>query len=296
MSLVLIPSLSAGDSELRLPGAWRLPADRPAVVVAAPAGARAHDDFIAVLAHELRNPLQAIRAASGLLARLSLDRPASDRKALSIIERQSLQLSRLVDDLLDASRVAHGKISLHVEPLRLSDVLDTAIDANRAQAEARGVYFLVKAPAHEILLMADPVRLAQVFGNLLHNATKFGGTGRVIEIGVSENLDGSLIDVSVRDEGIGMTPAVLESIFGLFVQEDRAVSLAHDGLGIGLSLVRSLVELHGGKVSAHSGGIGRGSAFTVVLPRGSGPRQLVHPTRRHGLALDTGTRTPMREW
>jgi PAS domain S-box-containing protein len=226
---------------------------------------RHKDEFLAMLAHELRNPLAPIRLAAALLARQHADRPAAEQKAISIIDRQVDHLTRLVDDLLDVVRIRHGKIRLRSEGVRIEEVIDAAVDANRELVEKNRLQLRVHLPGHDVRVPGDAVRLTQVFSNLLHNAAKFSVAGGTIEIGVHTLEVDKQVAVSVRDGGIGIAADLIDSVFDLFTQED---SLAHDrgGLGIGLSVVRSLVELHGGTVSVHSDGVGKGSEFVVILP------------------------------
>jgi PAS domain S-box-containing protein len=226
---------------------------------------RHKDEFLAMLAHELRNPLAPIRLAAALLARQHADRPAVEKKAIFVIERQVDHLTRLVDDLLDVARIRHGKIRLRSEVVRIEEVIDAAVDANRELVEKNRLQVQVHLPPHDVHVPGDAVRLTQVFSNLLHNAAKFSVAGGTIEIGVRAREAEKQVAVSVRDGGIGIAADLINSVFDLFTQEE---SLAQDrgGLGIGLSVVRSLVELHGGTVSVHSEGVAKGSEFVVILP------------------------------
>ena len=232
---------------------------------------RRKDEFFAMLAHELRNPLEPIRSAAALLAQLHVDGPASAQKAASVIERQVSHLTRLVDDLLDVARINHGKMRLDSEAIRLQQVIDAAVDANRALAEKSRLQLRVKRPQNDVWVLGDSVRLAQVFGNLLHNATKFSVAAGTIEISVRPRESDRQVAVSVRDEGIGIAVDPVDSIFDLFTQDEQLLARDRRGLGIGLAVVRSLVELHGGTVSVHSGGIGKGSEFVVMLPTTDAP-------------------------
>ncbi|HEY0793990.1 MAG TPA: ATP-binding protein [Chthoniobacterales bacterium] len=243
------------------------------------AGDRRKDEFLAMLAHELRNPLA---SATGALALLDEAGAAPEARAwaLEALKRQTGQLARLVEDLLDVSRIQSGKIQLRKVRLDAAEVLDRAVQAAQLLAEARG-HDLRRDYPHGVLTMeADPARLEQVLANLLTNAAKFTDPGGRIEL--TGRRDGDWVELVVRDNGIGMVPERIPMLFGLFVQSDRAVERSKGGLGVGLSIARKLVELHGGTLSARSDGPGRGSAFTVRLPvaacaRGSGGRSGAEP-------------------
>lgn len=231
---------------------------------------RGKDQFLAMLAHELRSPLQPMRFAAALLARRHADGPATEQKAVAVIERQVDHLTRLVDDLLDLSRFVHGKMRLRAEVVRLADVIAAAVDANRALAERSRLSLRVELPADDVWLAGDSVRLTQIFTNLLDNASKFSVEGGAVTIGVRRcEIDGH-VAVSVRDEGAGIAAEAIDTVFELFAQEERALSRNQGGLGIGLSLVREFAALHGGKVEARSAGIGQGSEFIVTLPTAAG--------------------------
>ncbi|HEV8689367.1 MAG TPA: HAMP domain-containing sensor histidine kinase [Ideonella sp.] len=227
---------------------------------------RSTDERLAMVAHELRAPLQPIRLAAALLAQLHVDGPAIECKAIVIIQRQVGHLSRLVEDLLDDARLTHGKIRLVPEVICLSEVIEAAIDANRALVEANRLQLQLQLPSEAVWLRGDNVRLTQVFSNLLHNAAKFSVAGGTIVVRVDAGQADRPVAVSVRDDGIGMAPELIGSVFELFTQQDPTLAPDHGGLGIGLSVVRGLVELHGGTVTAHSAGIGTGSEFVVTLP------------------------------
>jgi two-component system CheB/CheR fusion protein len=221
------------------------------------------DEFLATLAHELRNPLAPIRNTLEILKRGD-DDPVLRRQAHETIERQLTQLVRLVDDLLDVSRITRNRLELRKEHVKLSSVIEQAIETCRPVIDELGHELVVNQPAEPILLHADAVRLAQVFGNLLHNACKFTKpNGRVlIVVQCIEN------DVAVQfvDNGVGIAPEMLLRIFDMFTQADRSLERSHGGLGIGLTLVKRLVELHGGSITAASDGTGCGSKFVVRLP------------------------------
>jgi signal transduction histidine kinase len=222
---------------------------------------RRKDEFLAVLAHELRNPLAPIRTALEILRRVPEGPPAE--RARSIAERQVAHMVRLIDDLLDVSRISRGKIVLQRERAPLAQVIEAAVETSLPLIEARR-HELVRDPVDPLLeLEMDPARLAQVFTNLLNNAAHYTPEGGRIEIRIQAAAHE--VRVAVRDNGIGIEPQKLGEVFGLFVQAQR--SPAGGGLGIGLSLAARLAEMHGGHIEAHSDGLGRGSEFVVVLPR-----------------------------
>jgi signal transduction histidine kinase/PAS domain-containing protein/ActR/RegA family two-component response regulator len=226
---------------------------------------RRKDEFLATLAHELRNPLAPIRTGLALL-RVSTD-PAVGERTRQMMERQLGHMVRLIDDLLDLSRVTQGKVQLEKERLDLWSLVNTALETSRPVLDSAGLQLAVRLPEAHILIDADRTRLAQVLGNLLHNAAKFTAPGGRVEITAAE--DGGDVLISVADSGIGIAREMLTAIFEMFAQVDDAGNRAHGGLGIGLTLVRRLVELHGGQVWAHSAGLGHGSTFVVRLPRAS---------------------------
>ena len=224
---------------------------------------RAKDEFIATLAHELRNPLAPIRTGLEILKKDKANGIPS-QKARETMERQLAHMIRLIDDLLDISRINSGKIRLEITRIRLASAVESAVDISRPMMESRGHRLEVKLPAHDIELMADGTRLAQALGNLLNNAAKYTASGGLIR--VSARQEGATAIVEVTDNGVGIPPAMLDEVFGLFTQVDRTLDHAQGGLGIGLYLVRSLVELHGGTVTASSAGTGQGSTFTIRMP------------------------------
>jgi PAS domain S-box-containing protein len=224
---------------------------------------RSKDEFLAMLAHELRNPLAPIQNALQLL-RLDADNGATREQACTMMERQLQQMVRLVDDLSDVSRITSQKLALRKERIELAAVLRTAAESTRSRAEESGLELVVDLPPEPIDLEADPARLAQVFSNLLNNAVKYTvGGGRVW---LAAEREGSDAVVKVRDTGVGIPPEMLARIFDLFTQVDQSLERSQGGLGIGLSLVRGLVEMHGGSIEARSDGPGRGSEFVVRLP------------------------------
>lgn len=230
---------------------------------------RRKDEFLATLAHELRNPLAPIRNAVHILRHDvgETTKGKRDLALLSMMDRQVEHLIRLVDDLLEVSRITRGKIELKKRRVDLGEVLRHAVETAQPMIDAGGHELKVELPSEPMELDADPVRLAQVFTNLLNNAAKYTEHGGVIEL-VAERR-GKEAAVAVRDSGVGIPPEMLPRVFDLFTQVDRSLGRAQGGLGIGLALVKSLLRLHGGTVEAHSGGLGRGSVFLVRLPIGA---------------------------
>ena len=227
---------------------------------------RAKDEFLAMLGHELRNPLAPI--VTGLqLVRLR-GAPGLDNE-LTILERQAQHLIRLVDDLLDISRFAHAKIELKRERLEVATVIAAAIETASPLIEGRRHVLRVNAPSRGLEVSADRARLAQAISNLLNNAAKYTEPGG--QLTVSAHHEGDCIAISVRDPGMGITPEMLPEVFNMFIQERQALDRSQGGLGLGLSIVRSLVELHGGSVEARSEGRGRGSQFTIRIPSAAPP-------------------------
>lgn len=222
---------------------------------------RRKDEFLATLAHELRNPLTPLVTSIELIRRA---RGVASEKQLDIMSRQTRQLSRLVEDLLDVSRVNRGRIELRRHRLKLRDVITDALEASRPFLDSRRHRVEVKFCKEDINLHADNVRLAQVFANILHNAGKYTDPGGTIRI--ATDVEAGEAFVRVTDNGLGIDPSMIESVFDLFTQAPMSLERAQGGLGIGLTLVRALVELHGGRVQASSEGLGRGSTITVRLP------------------------------
>ena len=228
---------------------------------------RRKDEFLAMLAHELRNPLAPIRNAVQIFRGKGLPVPEL-QWATEIIDRQVRQLSRLVDDLLDVSRITRGKVELRKEPVELAQVIQSAVEASRPLIEKWGHDLTVTIPPEPIPLEADPTRLAQVFMNLLNNAAKYTDRGGQIQLS-AERQNGDVV-VRVSDNGIGMSPDMLPRVFELFAQLDPSMERSEGGLGIGLTLVQRLVAMHGGSVEAKSQGLGTGSEFIVRLPTRTG--------------------------
>ena len=229
---------------------------------------RHKDEFLAMLAHELRNPLAPIR--TGLeLVRLAGDTPDAVAKIRSMMERQVGYMVRLIDDLLDVSRISSGKIQLQPQPTALSDLVSRAIEANRAAIESAGVQLDIQLPETPLLLLVDPTRFVQVLSNLLNNSAKFTDAGGRIVISseiVPGEAGGEELVLSVRDTGIGISSEMLPRVFDLFTQEEQVTHRAPAGLGIGLALARRIVEMHEGRIDARSNGLGAGSEFTIRMP------------------------------
>lgn len=235
---------------------------REAAAALSEAGHR-KDEFLATLAHELRNPLAPMRNALQLM-RLSKDQETQDH-ARGMMERQMTQMVRLVDDLMDVSRITRGKVDLRKEHVPLSVVINSAVETSRPLIEQMGHKLVVSLPGHPLLIDADVTRMSQVFSNLLNNAAKYSENGGTITIFVEQHVNE--FAVHVRDTGIGIPADQLLHIFEMFTQVDRSLERSQGGLGIGLTLVRRLVEMHGGTVDAKSDGPGQGSEFIVHLPR-----------------------------
>ncbi|HEY8520014.1 MAG TPA: ATP-binding protein [Gammaproteobacteria bacterium] len=224
------------------------------------------DEFLATLAHELRNPLAPIRSAVDIM-RLARGDEATTMATLAILERQVRQLTRLVDDLLEVSRITRGRLELRKSRTELASVLESALDQTTTLIEEAGHELTVLLPPEPVVLDCDAIRLAQVLANLLSNAAKYTPPGGHIWLEVRTAANG--ITISVRDDGIGIPPDKLVHIFEMFEQVDRSLERGYKGLGLGLTLVKSLVEMHGGTVAARSSGPGTGSEFTVWLPVGA---------------------------
>lgn len=225
---------------------------------------RRKDEFLAMLAHELRNPLAPILNAIHYMRSQTTD-PSALEQSRDIAERQVRHLARLVDDLLDVSRISSGKIQLRKAAIELADVVNRAVETSRLLIELRGHDLTITLPKEPLLVDADAARIEQVMANLLNNAAKYTEEGGRISIVVA-NL-GKTLEIRVRDTGIGIAPELLPRVFDLFTQDTRSLDRSQGGLGIGLTLVRNLVEMHGGSVDVRSEGVGKGSEFIVRLPR-----------------------------
>jgi PAS domain S-box-containing protein len=227
---------------------------------------RRKDAFLAILAHELRNPLAPIRTGVELL-RVGGEKPGALNRVLPVLERQVAHMVRLIDDLLDVSRITSGKIQLQRQPTAVTDLVRSAIEANRAAIDAAGLTLSVSLPDSPCILDVDPTRFVQVVSNLLNNAIKFTERGGTIEVAatVEERASASALSLRVTDSGDGIPAATLPHVFDFFVQGETG-RRAKSGLGIGLGLARQLIEMHGGTIDARSDGAGRGSSFTIRMP------------------------------
>jgi PAS domain S-box-containing protein len=221
------------------------------------------DEFLAMLAHELRNPLAPIRNAVHIFRRVGPPVPEL-QWANDVIDRQVYQMTRLVDDLLDVSRITRGKIELRKERVELAAIVNSAVEASRPLIETSGHELLITVPEKSIPLDVDPTRLSQVLSNLLNNAAKY--TAHAGRISLTAEQHGDHVQVSVKDTGIGISAEMLPRVFDMFTQGDRSLERAEGGLGIGLTLVHRLIKMHGGTVEARSDGPGKGSEFIVSLP------------------------------
>ena len=224
---------------------------------------RSREEFMALLSHELRNPLSPILNALEILRRMRTNDPIIEQAGV-IINRQVLQMVRLVDDLLDIGRITKGKLRLVKEKVELRVVANAAAETVRSNFDARKHDFSLSLPTAPLWAEADPARLEQIVVNLLNNAAKYSDPGGLIRMGVSQ--EGVDAVIRVRDNGVGIAPEMLPRIFDMFTQAEGALSHSHGGLGIGLALVRTLVEMQEGRVQAQSDGLGKGSEFTVKLP------------------------------
>ncbi len=254
---------------------------------------RRKDEFLAMLAHELRNPLAPISAAADLLRIGRLDE-ARVRQSSAIIGRQVRHMTSLVDDLLDVSRVTRGLVTLARAPVAARTIVDEAIEQVRPMFEARRQHLAVAIADPDAMVLGDKARLVQVLANLLNNAAKYTPEGRRIDVAATvDDARGRLL-LAVRDEGIGMEPELTGHVFDLFTQGERSVDRAQGGLGLGLALVKNLVELHGGTVACASPGLGQGSTFEVALPLMEG---VAHPPAADGPGASGtagGARRPLR--
>jgi PAS domain S-box-containing protein len=223
---------------------------------------RRKDEFLAVLAHELRNPLAPISNAVQLMRRPDGRRQAD--RVVEMVGRQVRQIVTLVDDLMEVSRITRGKIDLRLERVPIAEIIHSAVETSQLAIERAGHQLAVSLPEEPLVLLADRVRLTQVFANLLNNAAKYTDPGGRIWVEIWR--EEGLVAASVRDTGIGIPEEALGRVFDMFAQAHRSVGRGQGGLGIGLTMVRSLVEMHHGTVEAHSGGSGQGSEFLVLLP------------------------------
>jgi PAS domain S-box-containing protein len=247
---------------------------------------RRKDEFLAMLSHELRNPLAAVRSSVDVLCRRGPSDPTIVTWATEMIGRQVLYLARLVDDLLDVSRITRGTITVEKEPLDLGEAISRAVEMVRPAILAGQHELAVLVPPEPVRISGDPVRVPQVIANLLHNAAKYSEPGGHIRITLARC--GAEAEIRVTDDGPGIPPDLLPRVFDLFVQADRSHDRTQGGLGVGLTLVRRLVELHGGTVEATSAGPGAGSEFAIrfpVLPEARAPAPVPSPVRSTGRGL-----------
>ncbi len=238
----------------------------PPLLVAPTSFDRRKDVFLATLAHELRNPLAPIRNAAQMLGSPKLG-PEQLQWAQSVIQRQVKHMAWLLDDLLDVARITQGKLELKKQPITLNSVVDAAVEAARPLLDRKSHQFTVNLPAQTLILNADPLRLSQVLSNVLTDAAKYTDAGG--HIALLGRMENGALSLSIKDNGIGIPAESLDGIFAMFSQVEGAATRSEDGLGIGLALVKGLIDLHGGSVEAKSGGLGRGSEFIVRLPIGT---------------------------
>jgi len=242
--------------------------DRTRAMAALHEADRRKNEFLAMLAHELRNPLAPIRNAAQLIRKLGADEPRL-QGAREIIDRQIVHLSRLVDDLLDVSRITQGKVTLRKELISLNTVVERAVEATRPLIESRRHRLTVDVLRDSLVIVGDATRLIQIVANLLNNAAKYTEEGGSVSL--RTEVKGNRALIRVKDTGLGIAPELLPHVFELFIQGERSLDRSQGGLGIGLTLVRRLVELHGGRIEAFSAGLGKGSEFVVELPLAAAP-------------------------
>ena len=238
---------------------------------------RRKDEFLAMLGHELRNPLAPIRNAVQILNERGRD-DLIEQRAREIIDRQAAHMARLIDDLLDVARISRGKILLRPRRLDLAELVRATVEDHRDDLETGGLEVELDLPAEtSVWVDGDPTRISQALGNLLHNARKFTDPGGRVSVRIQDNSREEVASVVVCDTGIGMEPEMLERLFETFSQADRSLDRSRGGLGLGLALVKGLIEQHGGQVKAESDGPGRGSRFTIRLPRSTEPELEARP-------------------
>ncbi len=226
------------------------------------------EELLATLSHELRNPLASLRSSLFVLQRAEPGGVQAMRM-MAIMDRQIDQLTSLANDLLDAARIVRDKLVLHRSITDLCTLVRTSVEDNRALFDGNALHLTVEAPEEPILGLADPTRVAQTLGNLLHNAAKFTPAGGGVTVAVQRGPNAGCCRISVRDTGIGIEPDLLPHVFEPFVQGNASLARTQGGLGLGLAVVRGLVELHGGSAQVESDGPGRGATFTVDLPLGN---------------------------
>ncbi len=225
---------------------------------------RQKDEFLAMLAHELRNPLAPIASAIAMLNVSNASDNPVIRRACDIVERQTRQLTRIVDDLLDVSRITRGKVVLQKQPLSITALIEDAVEISHPLVTELNHRLDISLPPHDLFVNGDSARLAQVLANVLNNAARYTEDGGDIWLSVSQV--GTEVLISVRDTGIGMPSELLTDIFNMFTQSERSIDRAQGGLGIGLTIARSIVMLHDGRIEARSQGPGHGSEFVIHLP------------------------------
>src|SRR5262249_3581656 len=253
-------------------------AGEQAARLAAEEASRRKDEFLAMLSHELRNPLAPIRNALHLLRLSRVEDPAVI-EARDVIDRQVQQLARLVDDLLDVFRITHRKITLHRETLDLAQLVRLTAEDHRSGLESARLHLTMELPEEPVWVLADRTRLAQVLSNLLHNAIKFTNAGGQVTVCIDSHAETERVIVTVSDTGIGIAPEVLPYVFETFTQADQSLDRSRGGLGLGLALVKGIIELHDGQVEASSPGLGRGTAMRFWLPLDKKPHEetIHHP-------------------
>jgi signal transduction histidine kinase len=221
--------------------------------------------FLATLSHELRTPLNAIIGWTRMLVDGTLD-PSTETRALQIIDRNAQAQLQLVEDILDVSRIVTGKLTLDMQPVDLAAIVGAVLESARPAVDAKQIRLRSKLAPSARLITGDPKRIQQVLWNLVSNALKFTGQGGSVEVEVAD-YGGASVYINVTDDGVGFSPEFAPHLFERFTQADGSTTRRHGGLGLGLAIVRHLVELHGGTVRAYSRGPGRGATFTVELPK-----------------------------
>jgi signal transduction histidine kinase len=232
---------------------------------------RRKNDFLAVLAHELRNPLGPIRNAANIIRLVERELSPVAEQARTIIDRQVAHMARLIDDLLDVSRIVRGKVLLRKEHLNLTELVRETIDAHRGQANADELQLMLNLPESPVWIEGDPTRLSQIIGNILDNARKYTPHGGQITVTLAEQRDAGFATISIADSGEGLDSGMLGRMFQSFSQADRSLDRSRGGLGLGLAIVKGLAEMHDGTVNAYSAGPGQGCEITVTLPLSSEP-------------------------
>jgi PAS domain S-box-containing protein len=240
---------------------------------------RRKDEFLAVLSHELRNPLAPILNALHILRGANF-KEIEFADARAVIERQIQLLAGIVDDLLDVFRIAHQKLALRREPINVSELVRNLVEDHRIALEGSRLQISVEVPQEPVWVLADRTRLAQIMNNLLNNTAKFTNPGDSVLIQVAQDKESNQTVIKVRDSGVGIAPDMLARVFETFTQADRTLDRSKGGLGLGLALVKGLVELHGGSVHLHSAGRGKGTSVAFRLPLGSAPPEVVTPSEQ----------------